>query len=73
MKLYVWANPYRVPFGSTMVFAVADSEESARAQAKAGAAYSYFQFPDSAPREMELGAPTRVVDLPCAEWHMVSE
>lgn len=73
MRLYVWANPYRVPFGSTMVFAIAETEEAARQQAKQGVGYAYFEFGETAPMEMELGPPTRVVDLPCAEWHVVAE
>ncbi len=73
MKLYVWANPYKVRYGSSMVFAIAESLEAAKQQARHGDGYSYGEFSNAAPTNTELGEPTRVVDLPCAEWHEWSE
>lgn len=75
MKLYVWVDPYHVSYGSTMVFAVANTEEEARQQVMSGASCSYGK-PGSdrgVPRDMALGAPHRIVDCPCAEWHMWQE
>lgn len=69
MKLFVWNNPYSVPYGSSLVFAIAEDLEAAKKEARNGDAYSYGEFPNSVPRHQDLGEPTRVVDLPCAEWH----
>ena len=74
MKLFVWCDPYDVSYGSTMVFAVADDLAAAKAQARVGQGYSYGQYEDhKAPVTLELGEPTRIVELPCAEWHMWQE
>ncbi len=73
MKLYVWNEPYSVSYGQTMVFAVAETLEDAKREARNGEGYSYGDCPDGAPFNLELGEPTRVVDLPCAEWHKWSE
>lgn len=72
MKLYVWADPYRIPYGSAMVFAAAESLDDAKREARVGDAYTYGQYPAGTPN-VELGDPTRVVDLPCAEWHRWEE
>lgn len=79
MKLFVWANPYPVSYGSSMVFAVAETLEAARAEILGGNRYSYGEFFDGSGAPIptaqieKLGEPTRIVDLPCAEWHMWQE
>jgi hypothetical protein len=78
MKLFVWADPYRISYGTSMVFAVAETVEQAREIAAAQTRhYSYAQYasePHAAySGSVKLGEPTRVVDLPCAEWHEWSE
>lgn len=60
MKMYVWVDPYEVLYGSSLVIAVADSLEEARKEASK-VNRAYYAFP--------LGKPTRVLSLPCAEWH----
>ena len=73
MKLFIWNNPYKVPYGQSMVFAVAETLESAKEVARNHSkAYSYGEFDCRVPN-VELGDPLRVVDLPCAEWHELSE
>lgn len=72
MKLYVWSNPYRVSYGSSMVFAIADSLDEAKEIAANGKAYSYNEYDQPTPK-VSLGEPIRIVDLPCAEWHQWSE
>lgn len=72
MKLYVWDNPYYVDYGHSMVFVIAPTLRQARIQAQQGKAYSFGYEQDSRP-SVELGKPTRVVDLPCAEWHKWEE
>lgn len=72
MKLYIWSDPYDIPFGMTMVIAVAESVGEARKQAATGKAYAFGNMRDDRPT-VKLGKPTRVVSLPCAEWHMWSE
>ena len=70
MKLFIWNNPYRVPYGSSMLVAVAKDEEAARFLAKKSPAYVYGEFGNGdAPQSLELGPPTRVLELPAAEWH----
>lgn len=75
MKLYVWADPYSIPYGSTMLIAVAETEEAARTIAEGAPRYSYGQYRSNGETGggAKLGAPTRVVNLPCAEWHEWSE
>ena len=74
MKLFVWANPYHVPYGRSMLIAVAETEEDARIKALDAPGYCYEEYPDNSPdRSAKLGPPTRVVELPCAEWHKWSE
>lgn len=72
MKLYVWSNPYRVSYGSTLVFAVAENLERAKEIASTGKAYTYNEYGQKTP-QVNLGDPIRVLDLPCAEWHEWSE
>lgn len=74
MKLFVWNNPYPVSWGSSLVFAVAETEDAAREVAKTAKAYSFGEYENEHGRSMVvLGAPIRVLDLPCAEWHEWSE
>lgn len=73
MKLFVWERPYPIHHGASLVFAVARSLEEAREVAARGKVYLNCQ--DDVSHEwldsyaLRLGEPTRVVDLPCAEWH----
>lgn len=71
MKLFFWNDPYPVSYGSSSVFVVAETVEQARELAKTGKHYSYGEYlnEERSMSSIELGAPTRVVDLPCAEWH----
>lgn len=79
MKLFIWSNPYRVMFGTIGYFAVAETVEEARAMAKAAPQYNYVEEgPNETPTEEMWraaidGPPTRIVDVPCGEWHEVSE
>lgn len=76
MKLYVWSNPYPVSYGSSMVFAIANSLEEAKliaADKERCTAYAYNEFKQDSLPGVSLGEPIRVVDLPCAEWHEWSE
>jgi hypothetical protein len=71
MKLFVWNNPYEVDAGQSLVFAVAETVEQAREIAKKGTVCTFGKpREDQAQPNVELGEPTRVVELPCAEWHM---
>lgn len=73
MKLYVWVNPYGVSFGCSMLYAVASSIEEARAVAKQQTTVLHYgeyeeQNPGVGSIVDSLREPTRVLDLPCAEW-----
>ena len=77
MKMFVWANPYSVPYGTSMLIAFGKNEAAARKEAARGAKYAYAEFggerSDWSSIVEKLGPPTRIVDLPCAEWHEWSE
>lgn len=73
MKLFVWSNPYHVKYGSSMVFAIAENVDEARNLAKTGKSYAYNEYEQKTVPQDELKEPTRIVDLPCAEWHEWSE
>ena len=74
MKLFVWANPYSIPYGTSGLFVVAEDEAQARELAKSGECYSYVEYAGGkSAGSIDLGPPTRVVDVPCAEWHEWSE
>jgi hypothetical protein len=82
MKLFVWEKPYPVSYGMSCVYAVAETVEEAREVAKRGNVLSYdilwdLDRPDlkhkGNRRDTELGEPTRILDLPCAEWREWSE
>lgn len=74
MRLYIWAGPYRVSYGTSMAIAVASSVEEAKTLLAAGVpSYAFVDCPGDAIPPHTLGEPTRVVDLPCAEWHTWAE
>lgn len=64
----------RVSYGSSVVYAVADSEEEARQLALVAPISCYGHDPEERKSPpYELGAPTRVVDVPYAEIYEWSE
>lgn len=72
MKLFIWNNPYRLQFGGSIIYAVAASEDEARAVAlRAGISqFGDKPFPNefgTGPHRLDLGKPDRVIDAPCAE------
>lgn len=70
MKLYIWHMPVKV-YGVSMLMAVAESEEQAKELALSGKTYhSVIHTTPTKHDVSKLGPPTRVVDLPCAEWHV---
>lgn len=68
MKLYIWNEPYSVSWGSSLLFAVAESLEEAKKIAATAPGYR-FGIHETGTQSAVLGEPTRVLDLPCAEWH----
>lgn len=76
MKLFVWNNPVPVRNGSSMLYAVASNQDEARAIAAKAAVYEYGYYvrgSEGANANVELGEPTRVHELPCAEWFKWSD
>lgn len=81
MKLFVWNEPYGVSYGQSSLFVVADNLAAAKEEAKKGRVYKFGldfsdekRFPnDQHVRNIALGEPDHVSDLPCAEWHEWSE
>lgn len=73
MKLFVWNDPYSVRYGGAILYAVAETEDEARKVA-ANAMVSEYGIGQEANRQpFELGEPTRVLDVPCAEIYQWSE
>lgn len=60
MKLFVWENAYYVPYGESLVLAVAESIEEARRLAASKCSVA-------------LGEPTSIHEVPCAVTHEWSE
>ncbi len=78
MKLFIWADPYQVDYGSSMLICVANNLGEAKKLAKTGKCYSFVQYlnehSSTEVKEVsKLGKPTRILNLPCAEWHDWSE
>lgn len=71
LKLYIWSNPYSVSWGSSLLFAIAHSEEDARQIAAKSKRYSYNIYEQDGwdMSKIVLEKPDRVLDVPCAEWH----
>jgi hypothetical protein len=67
MKMYIWVDPYRVSYESSLCFAVAETVEQARQIAMKSPLYRYGTHAAKSP-SVALGEPDRVLDLPCAEW-----
>jgi hypothetical protein len=77
VKIFIWADPYRVSYGSSLLIAVAETLEDAKLQAISGKSYCYglydqFQGPHDS-LVAQLGDPTRIIEAPSAEWHQWSE
>lgn len=73
MKLFVWENPYKVSYGHSMVFAIAPNLRAARRIALRAKTYSFGIETRKLPPDIKLAKPTRIVSLPCAEWHKWEE
>jgi hypothetical protein len=78
VKLYIWNDPYRVSYGGSHVYAIADTLEYARELACSK--YAITMSYGSPSREqkdwsmMNLSkAPDQILDLPCAVWDEWSE
>lgn len=78
MKLFIWNDPYPVPYGSSMLFVVAENIEQAKELAATQAnsyAFGMKQINVGNDRAItdKLGVPDVVADLPCAQFHEWSE
>lgn len=75
VKLFVWANPYSVGWGSSLLVVVAEDEAEARtkaAKAKCWSSGGCFErdYFDASAEAADLGSPTRLLDIAdAAEWH----
>jgi hypothetical protein len=74
VKLYVWASPYKVWYGGSLLYVVAESLEDALRIAASSPVY-YYGYSKKAVGgpSLKLGEPTRVVDLPCGEFYQWEE
>lgn len=73
MKLYIWNEPYRVRYGSSIVYAVAETEEQARELAEKAPKSPYGLGVENGGCKLKGRAPDRVLELPCAEIYEWSE
>lgn len=76
MKMFIWIDPHPVSYGQSRLTVVAKSVEQARELEKTGSICTFGtpDFSDPMPMNADdLGEPTRVFDLPCAEWDWWSE
>lgn len=74
MKLYVWNDPFRISYGGSCLYVIAESEDAARAMAQSAGVSEFGHKPEgSIPIQIELGAPDRVHDLPHAECYTWAE
>ena len=71
MKLFIWEDPYPVDYGTSLLIVVAEDLEKAKSQARIGR----HCWPEKQPLIglIHLGEPTRIVEVPCAEWFEWSE
>jgi hypothetical protein len=74
MKLFVWNSPYGVSYGGSIGYAVAETEEEARAVLISGFVSEYGNTPRPIEHPgLKLGKPDRVMDLPYGEFYEWSE
>lgn len=71
MKLYIWDDPYDVNYGSSLLIVAADSLSEARLMAKK-APHGVYSF-KSKGVDVDKKKPSRVKNLPYAEYHEWSE
>lgn len=72
MKVFIWRNPYRVSYGSSLAIAVAETVEEAREKLKNAGRSEYGYEPESFGAVDVAREPDRILDAPCAEvyeWH----
>lgn len=70
MKLFVWVNPYPVPYGSSLAFAIGKDEMDAKRKLVAAKGYRFGEFERDDVGHVALKTPARVVELKdAAEWH----
>lgn len=71
MKLFVWNNPYRVTYGGSCLYAIANTEEEARLIATKAATAPFGNLYSSGGELGECdalkGPPNRIHELPYAE------
>lgn len=70
MKMYIWASPYPIEWGASLLVAVAENEDAAREQAAKAIIYHYATSPGGLIHSQvidSLGSPTRIINTPCAE------
>jgi len=70
MKMYVWEDPYGVPWGNSLLIVVAESLPNARRLAMKSAKERWPKNFDAINKNIK---PTRILSLPCVEWHEWSE
>lgn len=64
MKMFIWIDPWRVPYGSSLIVAVAESLEEAR---DLPVDVANGRLSPWNPPQIKLGEPSRIVDLPTAQ------
>lgn len=73
MKLYIWDNPISVSYGTSLLFVAANNLREARRLAKKSVSYAYASNNGEQAVDVSKVRPSRVVNLPYAEYHEWSE
>lgn len=68
MKLFVWNQPYSIPYGGSIAYAVAETEEEARERVRSARALGFGEYPREGAVWLDIDRPPdRVLSAPCAE------
>lgn len=73
MKMFIWKDAYRVPFGSAIAVAVAENAEEARHKLRHAGVSHYGLAPEEGGVDLGNREPDRVLDLPAAQIFQWSE
>lgn len=68
MKLFVWNHPYRIPYGGSIAYAVAETEDEARERVRSARSQGFGEFPREGSMALDIDRPPdRILSGPCAE------
>ena len=72
MQLFLWSDPWP-EYDHCLAFAVAENVEEAKDLVMRANGYSWGIGELGIQKRGPIGEPTRILDLPCAEWNQFGE